>query len=94
MNSCSSGVHPFPHLLTIRDVPHPHRQEPGNELITGTSWGFLRVFEPPPSQARSYHLTTWVDWYNTRYWHAALGYQTPMEFEHQHLSHGTPFVVA
>jgi len=55
MNSCSSGVHPFPHLLTIRDVAHPHRQEPGNELITGTSWGFLRVFEPPPSKAKSYH---------------------------------------
>jgi len=56
MNSCSSGFHPFPHLLTIRDVAYPHhRQEPRKELFTGTCWGFLRVFEPPPSKAKSYH---------------------------------------
>ena len=47
MNSFSSGFHPFPHLLTFRDVAHPHRQEPGKEPITGTCWGYLRVFEPP-----------------------------------------------
>jgi len=39
-------------------------------------------------------VAPWVDWYHTRYRHSALGDQTPMEFEHQHLSHGTQFVPA
>jgi len=52
MNSCSSGFHPFPYRLTIRDVARPHRQEPRKELIIDTCWGFLRVFHPPPVKSK------------------------------------------
>jgi putative transposase len=38
-------------------------------------------------------LAAWVDWYNTRYLHSALGYRTPCQVEQQ-LSHSTQFVAA
>lgn len=38
-------------------------------------------------------LTVWIDWYNTRYPHSALGYRTPRQVEHEHqTSHSTQFV--
>jgi transposase InsO family protein len=39
-------------------------------------------------------LAAWVDWYNTRYLHSALGYRTPCQVEQQHLSHSTQVVAA
>jgi transposase InsO family protein len=39
-------------------------------------------------------LAAWVQWYNTRYWHSALGYRTPCQVEQQQLSHSTQFVAA
>jgi transposase InsO family protein len=39
-------------------------------------------------------LVAWIDWYNTRYWHSALGYRTPCQVEQQCLSHSTQFVAA
>jgi putative transposase len=38
-------------------------------------------------------LAAWVDWYNARYLHSALGYRTPCQVEQQ-LSHSTQFVAA
>lgn len=38
-------------------------------------------------------LAAWVNWYNTRYLHSALGYRTPCQVEQQ-LSHSTQFVAA
>lgn len=38
-------------------------------------------------------LAAWVSWYNTRYWHLALGYRTPCRVEQQ-LGHSTQFVTA
>jgi putative transposase len=38
-------------------------------------------------------LTAWIEWYNTRYLHSALGYRTPCQVEQQ-LSHSTQFVAA
>ena len=35
-------------------------------------------------------LVKWIDTYNTLYWHSALGYKPPRQFERDdHLSHGT-----
>jgi transposase InsO family protein len=40
-------------------------------------------------------MVAWVDWYNTRYLHSALGYRTPCQVEHEHLArHSTQFVAA
>lgn len=40
-------------------------------------------------------LAAWIEWYNTRYLHSALGYRTPCQVEQQHLvSHSTQFVAA
>ncbi len=39
-------------------------------------------------------FTAWIEWYNTRYLHSALGYRTPCQVEQQHLSHSTQFVAA
>jgi putative transposase len=40
-------------------------------------------------------LAAWIEWYNTRYLHSALGYRTPCQVEPQHLvSHSTQFVAA
>jgi putative transposase len=40
-------------------------------------------------------IGAWIDWYNTRYLHSALGYRTPCQVEQQHLlSHSTQFVAA
>jgi putative transposase len=39
-------------------------------------------------------VVTWIEWYNTRYWHSALGYRTPCQVEQQCLSHSTQFVAA
>ncbi len=40
-------------------------------------------------------LAAWIEWYNTRYLHSALGYRTPCQVEQQHLlSHNTQFVAA
>jgi transposase InsO family protein len=40
-------------------------------------------------------LATWVEWYNTRYLHSALGYRTPCQVEQAHqTSHSTQFVAA
>jgi transposase InsO family protein len=39
-------------------------------------------------------LPAWIEWYNTRYLHSALGYRTPCQVEHQHLSHSTQVVAA
>jgi transposase InsO family protein len=39
-------------------------------------------------------FSAWIEWYNTRYLHSALGYRTPCQVELQHLSHSTPFVAA
>ncbi|MES4786034.1 MAG: hypothetical protein C4294_09690 [Nitrospiraceae bacterium] len=40
-------------------------------------------------------LAAWVEWYNTHYWHSALGYRTPCQVEQQDLlSHSTQFVAA
>ena len=40
-------------------------------------------------------LAAWIEWYNTRYLHSALGYRTPSDVERQHQpSHSTQFVAA
>lgn len=40
-------------------------------------------------------LVTWIEWYNTRYLHSALGYRTPCQIEQQHhTSHSTQFAAA
>ncbi|MGE3151486.1 MAG: IS3 family transposase [Nitrospiraceae bacterium] len=41
-------------------------------------------------------IGAWIEWYNTRYLHSALGYRTPCQIEQQHLlSHSnTQFVAA
>jgi len=39
-------------------------------------------------------LAAWIEWYNTRYLHSALGYRTPCQVEHHQLSHSTQFVAA
>ena len=40
-------------------------------------------------------IGAWIEWYNTRYLHSALGYWTPCEVEQQYLlSHSTQFVAA
>lgn len=40
-------------------------------------------------------LTAWVDWYNTRYLHSALGYRPPCQVEQEYqASHSTQFVAA
>jgi transposase InsO family protein len=40
-------------------------------------------------------LAAWIEWYNTRYLHSALGYRTPCQVEQAHqTSHGTQFVAA
>jgi transposase InsO family protein len=40
-------------------------------------------------------LAAWVDWYNMRYLHSALGYRTPCQVEQQYrVSHSTQFVAA
>jgi putative transposase len=40
-------------------------------------------------------LAAWIEWYNTRYLHSALGYRTPCQVEQQHLlSHSTQIVAA
>ena len=40
-------------------------------------------------------IGAWIEWYNTRYLHSALGYRTPCEVEqHYLLSHSTQFVAA
>ncbi|MER3424757.1 MAG: hypothetical protein C4293_17605 [Nitrospiraceae bacterium] len=40
-------------------------------------------------------LAAWVEWYNTHYWHSALGYRTPCQVEQQDLlSHSTQFMAA
>ncbi|MBX3303635.1 MAG: integrase core domain-containing protein [Nitrospira sp.] len=40
-------------------------------------------------------LAEWVNWYNTRYLHSALGYRIPCSVEQEHrASHSTQFVAA
>ena len=40
-------------------------------------------------------LVTWIEWYNTRYLHSALGYRTPCQIAQQHhTSHSTQFAAA
>ena len=40
-------------------------------------------------------LAAWIEWYNTRYLHSALGYRTPSQIEQQRrTSHSTQFVAA
>jgi transposase InsO family protein len=39
-------------------------------------------------------LAAWIEWYNGRYLHSALGYRTPCQVEQQHRSHSTQFVAA
>ncbi len=40
-------------------------------------------------------LAAWIESYNTRYLHSALGYRTPCQVEQQHrTSHSTQFVAA
>jgi transposase InsO family protein len=54
---------------------------------------WLRQWTSPLELERA--LTAWIEWYNTRYLHSALGYRTPCQVEQQHLaSHGTQFVAA
>jgi len=54
---------------------------------------WLREWTSPLELERA--LTAWIEWYNTRYLHSALGYRTPCQVEQQHLaSHGTQFVAA
>ncbi len=52
---------------------------------------WLREWTSPVALEQA--LATWVEWYNTRYWHSALGYRTPCQVEQQ-LSHSTQFVAA
>lgn len=54
---------------------------------------WLREWTSPLERERA--LTAWVDWYNTRYLHSALGYRTPCSVEQEHrTSHSTQFVAA
>lgn len=54
---------------------------------------WLREWTSPVELERA--LAAWIDWYNSRYRHSALGYQTPVEFErHYYLSHSSQFVAA
>ncbi len=40
-------------------------------------------------------LVAWIEWYNTRYLHSALGYRTPCQIEQQHrTSHSSQFAAA
>lgn len=54
---------------------------------------WLREWTSPLELERA--LAAWVDWYNTRYLHSALGYRTPCQVEQGYLaSHSTQFVAA
>ena len=54
---------------------------------------WLREWTSPLELERA--LAAWVDWYNTRYLHSALGYRIPCQVEQEHqASHSTPFVAA
>lgn len=54
---------------------------------------WLREWTSPLELERA--LAAWVAWYNTQYWHSALGYRTPCQVEQEHLtSHSTQFVAA
>jgi transposase InsO family protein len=54
---------------------------------------WLREWTSPLELEQS--LPAWVEWYNTRHLHSALGYRTPCQVEQQHrTSHRTQFVAA
>lgn len=54
---------------------------------------WLREWTSPLELERA--LVAWIEWYNTRYLHSALGYRTPCQVEQQHrTSHSTQFVAA
>lgn len=54
---------------------------------------WLREWTSPLELEQS--LTAWVEWYNTRYLHSALGYRIPCQVEQQHCtSHSTQFMAA
>ena len=54
---------------------------------------WLREWTSPLELERA--LAAWIDWYNKRYLHSALGYRTPCQVEQEYqASHSTPFVAA
>jgi transposase InsO family protein len=54
---------------------------------------WLREWTSPLELERA--LAAWIEWYNTRYLHSALGYRTPCQVEQVHrASHSTQFVAA
>ncbi len=54
---------------------------------------WLREWTSPLELERA--LTAWIEWYNMRYLHSALGYRTPCQVEQQYrASHSTQFVAA
>ena len=56
-------------------------------------WLWLREWTSPLELEHA--LVTWIEWYNTRYLHSALGYRTPCQIAQQHhTSHSTQFAAA
>ena len=54
---------------------------------------WLRELTSPLELERA--LAVWIDWYNTRHLHSALGYRTPCQVEQEYrASHSTQFAAA